>query len=112
MKTKIDISSLDDATKDKIAAIQKRCVELSNGQEITVNLPITIGYGWYDGENAVVHEWGSAPKYEINWEIVKKHEEDIQKKLDSEVKDIIDFSNSIADRLGVDRDDFFEFLCL
>jgi hypothetical protein len=108
MTTKIDISSLDDITKEKIKAIQQRCSELANGQEITVNLPIKIEYGWFNGNNGVVSEWGHYPKDEIDWEIVKQHEKEIQHKLDTEIKEILDFSNSVADRLSVDRDEFFQ----
>jgi hypothetical protein len=107
MNTEIDISSLDDATIAKIKTIEKRCSELSNGQTVTVNLPIEIAYGWYDGINGIVHEWGHRIKHEVNWDLVKKHQDEIQQKLDAEIKEILDFSNSVADRLGVDRDEFF-----
>lgn len=105
--TKIDISSLDEATKNKIFDLRKRCSELGNGEEVVVNLPIKITYGWYEG-GVVVHEWGNYPKSEINWEIVKQNEEEIQQKLDAEVKSILDFANSVADQLGVNRDNFFD----
>lgn len=107
MTTKIDISSLDEYTKEKIKTIQQRCSELADGQEVTVNLPIKIIYGWYDGISGIVHEWGHHPKHEIDWETVKQNEKEIQQKLDTEIKEILDFSNSVADRLGVDRDEFF-----
>lgn len=107
MTTKIDISSLDDITKAKIEKIEKRCHELSSGQTVTVNLPIEITYGWYDGFNGLVHEWGHDINHEVNWDLVKKHQEEIQQKLDAEIKEIMDFANSVADRLGVDRDEFF-----
>ena len=97
-----DINSLDDVTRDKIKTIQQRCSELANGQEITVNLPIKIKYGWYDGNRGIVHEWGNNLKHEIDWEIVKQNEKEIQQKLDAEIKEIVDFSNSVADRFGVD----------
>ena len=106
--TKIDISSLDEATKNKIVDLRKRCSELGNGEEVVVNLPIKITYGWYEGQSGLVHEWGNYPKSEINWEIVKQNEKEIQQKLDAEVKSILDFANSVADQLGVNRDDFFD----
>ncbi len=107
MTTKIDISSLDNITKEKIEKIEKRCRELSSGQTVTVNLPIEITYGWYDGINGIVSEWGHHLKHEIDWDFVKKQEADIQNKLNAEIKEIVDFSNSVADRLSVDRDEFF-----
>lgn len=107
MITKIDISSLDEATKNKIVDLKKRCSELGVGEEVVVNLPITITYGWYEGRSGLVHEWGNYPKSEINWEIVKQNEKEIQQKLDAEIKSILDFSDSIADQLGVDKTEFW-----
>ena len=40
MTTKIDTSSLDEATKSKIVDLKKRCSELGVGEEVVVNLPI------------------------------------------------------------------------
>lgn len=108
MNTAIDISSLDEHTKNKIDEMSKRCVELYQGIEVVVNLPITLTFSWTEGETGVVDEWGNHPKSEINWDFVQKQEQELQQKMDKEVKDIIDFSNSVADRLGVDRDEFFD----
>ena len=108
MTTKIDISSLDEYTKNRIEKLSKRCSELYIGIDVVVNLPITLTYTWTEGETGGVGEWGNYPKYEIDWDFVQKHEQELQQKMDKEVKDIIDFSNSVADRLGVDRDKFFD----
>lgn len=104
MNTEIDISSLDEHTKNKIDEMNKRCVELYRGIEVIINLPITLTYSWTEGETGVIYD----PKSEIDWNFVEKQEQELQQKMDKEVKEIIDFADSVADRLGVDRDEFFD----
>jgi hypothetical protein len=114
MTTKIDISllpllllSLDAATKEKIEVLSKRSKELGSGGEVTVNLPIKIGYVWDSGDTCEVGGWGENLKREINWDFVKSQEELIRNNINKEIKEICDFSDSVADQLGVDRVEFF-----
>lgn len=103
MTTKIDISSLDEYTKNRIEKLGKRCSELSDGVEIVVNLTVKYNCYWTEGESCVIEEW--EPNRAIDWDFVNKQEEEFRQKIDEEIKDIVDFSNSVADRLGVDRDE-------
>jgi len=90
MTNKIDISSLAMSnvyTKNKIEQMHKRCEELYKG--IKVDLIIR----WTEGTEC---------------DIVGLDIDEIKNEINKEIDNIINFSNSIADQLGVDRDEFFQ----
>jgi hypothetical protein len=74
MTTKIDISSLDDATKAKIEQYHKRVSELDD----VVIKPVTLDY-----KVGVIE-------------------------IKEETKEIIRFSEEVAAKLGVDKDDLWD----
>lgn len=103
--TKIDISSLDSYTQKRISKLKVRCKELEKG--ICFDIPINslkVIVGWYGGHCASIQR---ADESDINWRLVASEEDDILDKVNEEIQDIMDFADSCADRLGVDRKDFW-----
>jgi len=110
MATKIDISSLDDATKNKIEQLSKRCDELIDGVQRSTTLQVDYRVIWDDGERVGIEDIGPdipGIPFKIHWDHMDKLMEDFKKEIDQEIKEIIEFSDSVADQLGVDRYDFF-----
>lgn len=121
MNTKIDISSLDANTKKKIKELGKRSKQIQTGVSKTVYItPKTIKFKveaeWDDGNSCYLVNfdyddgyYGKADKSIENIiKTVKKAHEDFKKNIDAEIKSIIAFSDKIADKLGVDRNEFFD----
>ncbi len=121
MTTKIDISSLDVNTKKKIKELGKRSKQIQKGVSRSVYItPKTIKFKveaeWEDGDSCYLPNfdcdyefYGNADKAIENIiKTVKKAHEDFKKKIDAEIKTITAFSDKIADKLGVDRTEFFD----
>lgn len=109
--TKIDISSLDNYTKDRIVKLSARTKELVSGVEVEIAVPsIKVDVEWDEGTEC------SGPYIDnesIDWDSVEKQRSAIEQRINAEIKDICDFSDYCADRLSVDRFKFFDqyFLC-
>jgi hypothetical protein len=109
--TKIDISSLDNYTKDRIAKLSARTKELVSGLEVEIAVPsIKVDVNWDEGTEC------SGPYIDnesIDWDAVEKQRSAIEQRINAEIKDICDFSDYCADRLNVDHFEFFDqyFLC-
>ena len=116
--TKIDISSLDAETKNKIEQYSERCQELDAVVERPIVLNCKIGVIWDD-------RWADAEKtYAIIgiaeptivdvvdesgiWDQIRKEEEKFLAEIKKETQEIVNFSNKIADQLGVNREEFWD----
>lgn len=101
--TKIDITSLDDATKAKIEQYQKRCEELDGVVEKPITLNYKVGVIWDSLEPSAVDVGSESDLYDQINKAEKEYLEEIKK----EAKEIVKFSEEIADKLGVDRMEFW-----
>jgi hypothetical protein len=111
MITKIDISSLDEVTKNKIKEMRKRCAELHKGVHKSVLIKVRCLINWTDGTECDVVDVGvDIPGIPLkpHWGDMEKLTNDFKKEIDEEIKNIINFSNSVADKLGVDKEEFFK----
>jgi len=111
MTTKIDISSLDEATKNKIEQMYKRCGELNNGVQKSTTIKVDYMVGWDYGTKCYITDIGPdipGVPFMPHWDNMEKLMNDFKNEIDEEIINIIDFANSIADQLGVDRDEFFQ----
>lgn len=113
MTTKIDISSLDAETKTKLKNYRKLANQLQKGipVEITLKLKKKPVFLWEDGLLGCVTPNSDDEgyfKYFLDWNNLEKQEKAYNKKYNALIKEIVDFSNNVADSLGVDKDDFFE----
>lgn len=113
MTTKIDISSLDTETKAKLEDYVKSAKELMKGipVDITLRLIDKPVFNWHDGRAGFVSPHSSYEcycKYSLDWDDLEKQEKAIEDKYNALIKEIIDFSDGVADSLKVDREKFFE----
>lgn len=121
MTTKIDISSLDAETKKKIKALGKRSKEIQKGvsDSVCVTLkPIKfkVKAEWNERVSCDLVNFdydkgyctGAEKAMNYNNKIIREAHEKFRKKINAEIKDIINFSEKIADKLGVDRTEFFD----
>lgn len=105
-KNKIDLSPLNATTKKKIEKLKKRIGELYKGvnKEITIpmNMKFSITSHWTDGMEGYVYV--SKPCAEQKCiALTKKYTKEINK----EIKEILNFSDSIAKKLKVDKEVFW-----
>lgn len=110
MSTEIDISSLDEDTKNKIDEMSKRCSKLYNGVKRSTTLNVDYMVSWTAGTECDIVDIGPdipGIPFRIYWDNMENLMDDLKQEIDEEIKEIIDFANSVADRLGVDRDEFF-----
>lgn len=118
MTTKIDISSLDTETKTKLDHYVDLANKMMTGGipvEITIKLNNTPRFQWDDGIEGFVtpnSDNESYCKYNLDWDDIQKQEKAIEDKYNALIKEIVDFSDSVADSLGVDQEDFFEMFFL
>ena len=118
MATKIDISSLDNNTKTKLDHYVDLANKMMTGGipvEITIKLNDTPRFHWDDGMEGYVTPNSieeSYCKYNLDWEDLQKQEKAIEDKYNALIKEIVDFSDSVADSLKADRTDFFEMFFL
>lgn len=103
MPKKIDISPLDKKTKEKIKALSKLSRQMFNGIPITINVPIKTNFIWDEGFSGYVQDIYQR----TDWNPALKEKDKIERKYNKEVKEIIKFSDSIAKKLGVDKDQFW-----
>lgn len=114
MTTKIDISSLDTETKAKL----DHYVDLSNKMstegipvDMTIKLKDKPRFRWDSGIKGFVSPNSCQEgycKYNLDWNDLEKQEKAIEDKYNALIKEIIDFSDSVADSLNVDNEKFFE----
>lgn len=94
----IDLSRLDQETRDKIAACRKRCAELAKGVNRDIDIKWKIGAGWNaDGEPSLI-ELQNQP----DWDSIKLAEEEFLREIKNEVKQIVCFCMHLACQLGVE----------
>lgn len=116
MTTKIDISSLDTETKTKLDNYIDLVKEMTTEGvpvEITIKLNRTPRFQWDDGMEGFVTPNSSDEsycKYNLDWDDIQKQEKTIEDKYNALIQEIVDFSNNVADSLGVDQEDFFQML--
>lgn len=119
--TKIDISSLDAETKKKIKELGKRSKQIQKGVSKTVFVtPKTIKFKveaeWDEGDSCYLVDFDYDKGYCLkaekamnhNDKIIREAHENFKKEIDAEIKSIITFSDKIANKLGVNKDDFFD----
>lgn len=111
--TKIDISSLDAETKTKLDNYVKLAKELIEGVpvDITIRLTEQPVFKWDEGDTGFVTPNSIEEnycKYNLDWEDLEKQEKTVEKKYNALIKEICDFSDSVADSLNVDRKEFFD----
>lgn len=118
MTTKIDISSLDDNTKTKLDHYVDLANKMMTGGipvEITIKLNDTPRFHWDDGMEGYLTPHSCQEgyfKYNLDWDDLEKQEKAIEDKYNALIKEIVDFSDSVADSLKADRTDFFEMFFL
>lgn len=103
MPKKIDISTLDKKTKEKIKVLSKRPRQMLNGIPVTINVSIKTNFIWNEGLSGYVEDIYQS----VDWNPALKEKNKIEKKFNKEVKEIIKFSDSCAKKLGVDKDQFW-----
>ena len=108
------IDSLDTETRAKIENYSKRCEELSSGVSKRVNLeiPVEIAVEWISGESCSKIKPPTAKKILSSMGHVSNLHDALKEEVDAEIKEIVSFSDSIADKLCVDRNTFFEHFIL
>jgi hypothetical protein len=104
MTTKIDISSLDAATKSKIEQYHKRCCELDDVVKKPVTLNYEVGVVWNDVEPESAEVYLES---DLWFQVEKAHKEFLAE-IKEETKEIIRFSEEVAAKLGVDKDDLWD----
>lgn len=111
MTTKIDISSLDTETKNKLDHYVKLARELYEGipVEITIRRKDPPVFQWDEGDTGFITPNSIDESYSryLDWDDLAKQEKAIEDKYNRLIKEICDFSDSVADTLNVDRKDFF-----
>jgi hypothetical protein len=114
MTTKIDISSLDAETKTKLdyyIDLSNKMMEEGISVDINIKLRDKPRFCWSDGITGFLSpdsSQGNYCKYNLDWEDLEKQENAIKDKYNSLIKEIIEFSDSVADSLKVDNEKFFE----
>lgn len=101
---KIDISSLDSATKQKIEQYHKRCCELDGVVEKPITLNCQVGVIW-DGVEPDSVDVASEKDL---WNQINKAQEEFLEEIKKEAKEIVQFSDEIALKLGVDKLEFWD----
>ena len=98
--TKIDITSLDTETKKKLDYYAKLAQELVEGitVDITIKLTEQPVFRWEEGDTGFVSP---------NSVDLQKQENAVENKYNLLIKEICDFSDNVADSLGVDEKEFF-----
>jgi hypothetical protein len=105
---KIDITSLDAATKKKIKNIKERCLALYEGASKEIEIPTKIKFTAYWMEGVECDVDIDEPYYNSKPLIATQNK--YRKEINNEIKEIIKFSDSIAKKLGVDKTEFWNFL--
>jgi|694.fasta_scaffold129310_2 hypothetical protein len=85
---------------------------IGSSKEVKVNLPIEISCYW-DGENQenmTVSEWGNHIKYEIDWNLVKKLEEEVLTQCKKKVGEYENLVAELAKKFKVNNADLFDVL--
>jgi len=108
MKTKIDISSLDEATKNEIERLQRRCEELYEGVTKKLTNDVEVMVIWTEGDESDIVDMGELDDGSVSENRVEKARKELKKKVDKEIKKITEFADKIADKLGVNKDEFFD----
>jgi hypothetical protein len=106
----IDISSLDNDTKEKLFKYQKRCEELSEGIKRSTTINADYMVVWDMGlESTIIDIGPDIPgiPFELHWDHMDELMENLKEEIDKEIKEIMKFSDEVADKLGVDRHKFF-----
>ena len=113
--TKIDISSLDVETKNKLDYYVDLTNKMEEGIPVDININFKLSnkphFKWDYGMTGFLSPNSSQEgycKYNLDWEYLKNQENAIEDKYNSLIKEITDFSDSVADSLKVDREEFFE----
>jgi hypothetical protein len=109
----IDISSLDAETKTKLDHYSDLSKQLQKGipVDITLKLKEKPVFQWDDGMIGCVTPNSDDEgyfKYFLDWDDLANQEYALNKKYNDSIKEITDFSDSVADSLKVDREEFFE----
>ena len=109
MTTKIDISSLDKKTKQKIDQMSQRCKELYQGVKRSTTIHVDYMVNWTDGtECDIVNFTADAyTPFKLHCDKLDQLTKELKKEVDKEIKEIIKFSDDLADKLGVDQTEFF-----
>ena len=109
--TKIDITSLDTETKNKLDHYAKLAQELVEGVpvDVTIILKELPVFKWDEGDTGFVTLNSIDESYfkYLDWEDLEKQEKAIENKYNALIKEICDFSDNVADSLGVDEKEFF-----
>jgi hypothetical protein len=106
MATKIDISSLDSATKKKIKQYTKRCEQLANVvyKPVEISFKCKIGALWDEGDTASRIDGDELEIADIH---IAKAREKYLVEVNKEIKQIIKFADSVAKKLKVDKKQFW-----
>lgn len=111
MSNKIDISSLDEATKNEIERIKNRCKELYEGVQESTTIKVDYMVNWNEGTECNIIDIGPdipGIPFNLHWDNIDDLMNELKAKIDIEIKNIVIFSDNIADQLGVDRTEFFD----
>lgn len=107
MATKINIGLLDKKTKDKIKQYHERCEELYEGVTKKLTNDVEVMVNWTEGEESTIIDMGELDDGSVSENRVEKARQELKEKVDKEIKKIIEFADKIADKLGVNKDKFF-----
>ena len=104
--SKIDISSLDAETKNKIEQYSERCQELDDLVERPIVLNCKIGVNWSGSLEPTIVD---VVDESYIWDQIRKEEKKFLAEIKKETQEIVNFSNKIADQLGVNREEFWDY---
>jgi exo-beta-1,3-glucanase (GH17 family) len=106
MATKLDISSLDSATKKKIKQYAKRCEQLANVvyKTVEISFKCKIGAIWDEGDTASRID---GDELDIADTHIEKAQEKYLVEINKEIKQICKFADSVAKKLNVDKEQFW-----
>jgi hypothetical protein len=112
MTTTIDISSLDAETRTKLDHYVVLAKQLQQGipVDITLKFAQKIKFYWSDGLEGYVSPHSDNEgycKYSLDWCDLSTQEQAIEDKYNLLIKEICDFSDSVAASLKVDGTKFF-----
>lgn len=100
IKELMDLRKLNKEEREKLEKLSKRSKDLENGININIKMNIQAQFIWQEGTSGSV----GRPDLYSSFEPMRKKAEE---KINKEIEEIINFSNSCADKIGIDRNEFW-----
>ena len=95
-----DLRKLSKEEREKLKKLSKISKDIEMGINVNIKMNIQVKFIWREGTRGYVSE----PDLYNSFEPIRKEAE---KKINKEIEGIIKFSNSCADKIGIDRNEFW-----